>query len=82
MLGVSPSATRVQAKAAYRRLARLAHPDTGGDSARFTTVTDAWKSIEPELAGRHTPMRSRREGLLRLAYGLDSAAPRVLDVRV
>lgn len=44
VLGVSPNATRDQIEEAYRRLAREAHPDTGGSHdamSRINTARDA-----------------------------------------
>jgi len=49
-LGIEPSATLDQVKAAVRRLVREAHPDTGGDAERFRRV----------IAARDTLTDSRR----------------------
>lgn len=44
VLEVSPSATEIEIEAAYRRLAKLRHPDVGGDPASFTRLTDAYQA--------------------------------------
>lgn len=44
ILGVEPEADTVEIKKAYRKLARLCHPDVaadGGDPKRFTQITEA-----------------------------------------
>lgn len=44
MLGLGPTATLADARAAYRRLVRTHHPDVAGDAGTRTTaaVIDAW----------------------------------------
>lgn len=42
VLGVHASATDLEIREAYRRLARQHHPDRGGDPARFAAVTAAY----------------------------------------
>jgi hypothetical protein len=81
VLGLSPSATRAQAKAAYRRLARATHPDAGGDTRGFTVVNDAYGVVMHEISSR-TSWRSPEEQRLRGRYRLDDLAPRVIDVRL
>jgi molecular chaperone DnaJ len=41
-LGVSESATDKEIKAAYRRLSKKHHPDSGGDEEKFKDVSAAW----------------------------------------
>ena len=41
-LGVSPGASRDDLTRAFRRLARITHPDKGGDPERFKAVTEAY----------------------------------------
>lgn len=45
VLGVAPDATAEELKRAYRRALREAHPDAGGDAARFHAVQRAWERI-------------------------------------
>lgn len=50
VLGLSNSATDAEVTQAYRRLAKLTHPDTAGradrDTARrFSALTDAYRSL-------------------------------------
>ena len=42
VLGVPRDATTEEIRRAYRRAARAAHPDVGGDPAAFRAVTRAW----------------------------------------
>ncbi len=45
VLGVAPDASQSELRRAYRRLLRQTHPDTGGSTARFTAVQQAWSRI-------------------------------------
>jgi hypothetical protein len=45
VLGVSPSATAAEVRAAYRRAARDHHPDAGGDPRRMSDVNAAWQVL-------------------------------------
>ncbi|MFN0153492.1 MAG: J domain-containing protein [Gaiella sp.] len=81
VLGLSTSATRAQAKAAYRQLARATHPDLGGDARRFAVVHDAYGEVMSQISSR-TSWRSPHEQRLRGRYGLDDLGPRVVDVRL
>lgn len=42
VLGVLPSASTEEIRAAFRRRAKEAHPDTGGDASEFRLVQSAW----------------------------------------
>jgi DnaJ-domain-containing protein 1 len=41
LLGISPDASEIAIKAAYREKVKRAHPDTGGDADFFKAVTEA-----------------------------------------
>jgi hypothetical protein len=45
VLGVSSDADAAALRIAYRRALRSAHPDTGGDPARFHAVQRAWELV-------------------------------------
>ena len=45
ILGLSPSATQVELKAAYRNLAKKYHPDAGGDEKRILQLNAAWELV-------------------------------------
>ncbi|MFF2387520.1 DnaJ domain-containing protein [Agromyces sp. NPDC058104] len=45
VLGVAADADATELRAAYRRALRVAHPDTGGDPARFHAVQRAWALV-------------------------------------
>lgn len=49
VLGVPEGADLPAAKAAYFRLVKTAHPDAGGDAAKFNRVVDAWRQAQEEL---------------------------------
>ena len=42
-LGVKQTATKAEVISAYRALARVHHPDAGGDAATFKRVRDAYE---------------------------------------
>ena len=50
-LGLPETATLDQAEAVYRRLVKEAHPDRGGDAARFNLITDAIRQARQQGAG-------------------------------
>lgn len=56
VLGLRPGATEGQIKAAYRRLAKIHHPDRGGSEAKFIEVTAAYKFA---MAGEGEPRAAR-----------------------
>ena len=43
LLGLDPSATSVQIKKKYRKMARATHPDKGGDQDKFLALTEAYE---------------------------------------
>lgn len=53
ILGVSPTATPDEIKAAYKAKAKRAHPDAGGDKAAFQDLNDAYELLaDPERRKR------------------------------
>jgi curved DNA-binding protein CbpA len=48
VLGVQPDADRTAIQAAYRMLARLHHPDFGGDGSRMAALNEAWSVLGRE----------------------------------
>ncbi|MFO8061082.1 MAG: J domain-containing protein, partial [Bacillota bacterium] len=46
MLGVSPSATWDEIEKAYRRKAKLHHPDHGGDEDTMRALNDAYAQLK------------------------------------
>lgn len=54
VLGVERTADAAQIRRAYRRAARTAHPDAGGDAAAFRALTRAWEAIgDPDARRRY-----------------------------
>lgn len=61
LLGVSSSASESEIKAAYRRLARQFHPDSGqpGDVRRFQEIQEAYETLsDPERRRSYDSARS------------------------
>jgi curved DNA-binding protein CbpA len=48
--GWKRTATREDARAAYRRLAAQHHPDKGGDPARMAEINQAWDQAREVVA--------------------------------
>lgn len=53
VLGVPPSATATEIKAAYRALVKLHHPDAGGDEERILALNAAWEALRHQDRSRH-----------------------------
>lgn len=49
VLGINQDASKEEIKRAYKRLARLHHPDKGGDAEVFDRITKAYKSMYSDL---------------------------------
>ncbi|MEE9553052.1 MAG: DnaJ domain-containing protein [candidate division Zixibacteria bacterium] len=45
ILGINSNCTLEEIKAAYRRLAKAVHPDTGGDPTRFRDIREAYETL-------------------------------------
>jgi hypothetical protein len=59
VLGVGRDATAAEIRAAYRRAAKLAHPDLGGSSEAFRRVQAAVDGLLAEMTAGHAPQRDR-----------------------
>jgi hypothetical protein len=53
-LGVGLGASQEEISAAYRRLARIHHPDVAGDEERMKVINAAYRELR-RFAGRSTP---------------------------
>ena len=60
VLGISPSASKDEAKAAYRKLAMEHHPDRGGDTTMFQQIQAAWAWIESGKPAPSEPKHSEQ----------------------
>jgi len=52
VLGLESGCTLDEVKKAYRKLARLHHPDKGGDQAKMVEVTEAYDTLKKVFARR------------------------------
>lgn len=69
VLGLARTATERDVKIAYRKAARIAHPDRGGDPALFRRITEAYEVLND--AGRRKAYDS--------SYGARGHSPRTSD---
>lgn len=51
-LGLDPTATKNQAKSAFRAMAKIHHPDVGGDAEKFALINEAYDVLMGELQPR------------------------------
>jgi curved DNA-binding protein CbpA len=73
-LGLDPSCSAAEVKAAYRRLSSEHHPDRGGDSERMAQINTAYETLsDPDRRQRFD-----ETGNLREPPGVDSLAREVL----
>eukprot|EP00535_Pseudo-nitzschia_heimii_P009823 CAMPEP_0197174288 /NCGR_PEP_ID=MMETSP1423-20130617/874_1 /TAXON_ID=476441 /ORGANISM="Pseudo-nitzschia heimii, Strain UNC1101" /LENGTH=469 /DNA_ID=CAMNT_0042623199 /DNA_START=262 /DNA_END=1671 /DNA_ORIENTATION=+ len=56
ILGVTENAGAAEIKTAYRRLARLHHPDRGGQSNRFEEIARAYRSLLSSAASQSSTL--------------------------
>src|SRR4051812_45603393 len=68
ILGVSDAATDKEIKAAYRRLSKKHHPDSGGDEEQFKEVSAAW-DVLGDAAKRKEYDEVRRLGPMAGGFG-------------
>jgi DnaJ domain len=54
-LGLTSSASKDEAKTAFRKLARKHHPDLGGDEEQFKKIKGAWESIDNDWIAESAP---------------------------
>lgn len=59
-LGLASSASKDEAKTAYRKLARKHHPDMGGDEEQFKKIKGAWESIDNGWIAESAPTPQRQ----------------------
>ena len=75
-LGVTLEANRTSIQAAYRRLARLHHPDFGGDPAMMAALNEAWSVLgHPQLRSAYDATRRRTGGLAPETTNAPTAGP-------
>lgn len=92
LLGVAPDATAAEVKTAYRRLAKTAHPDAGGDPETFSAINDAYVIlIDPKtrdeydrtgLVDRHTPAQLHNAMLETIEQMFDMLVDRIVAENV
>ena len=59
LLGVSSSATQKEIKSAYRKLAKVNHPDAGGDPEKFKAIAKAYAVLStPEARSEYDRQQS------------------------
>ena len=61
VLGIPPSANPAEVRAAYRRQARLRHPDHGGSTQEMALLNAAYAALRQDRAGG-TPTTKERPG--------------------
>ncbi len=62
VLGVSPNATKAEIKAAYKKRAKEAHPDKGGDADEFSRVGKSYKLLTDDRAREQYDKTGSTEG--------------------
>ena len=62
ILGITPAADPTEIRQAYRRGARDAHPDAGGDPERFHAIQTAFETLSnPQLRDEYDTLRGNRK---------------------
>jgi molecular chaperone DnaJ len=77
VLGVAPSASRTEIKAAYRALVKQHHPDAGGDQQMILALNAAYEIVgDLERRAQHDRLRSASSGVATAAATATAAAGR------
>ncbi len=79
LLGVTPEATSDGVRAAYRREARVWHPDHGGSDERMRLLNEAF-AVLTDASERRAYDQARAEGAAPAANTAESSAPPVPSV--
>lgn len=75
MLGVSPSATAAEIKAAYRALVKRHHPDVGGDDVEILALNAAWEVLgDAERRRRYDTSHAPQPGVATVSTAGRAAA--------
>jgi len=82
VLGLSPGASESEIKAAYRRLARAFHPDSGqpGDVASFREVQEAYDTLSDEEKRRRYDNETSHSVPVSWTGGFDEPLPPFREV--
>ena len=87
-LGLDPTATKNQAKSAFRAMAKIHHPDVGGDAEKFAIINEAYDVLMGELVPRQeasapspSPRPSSRPAARPAPRGAPSSGPYLPVVR-
>jgi DnaJ-class molecular chaperone len=72
LLGLTEPVTADEAKARFRELALLLHPDRGGDAAQFDTVRQAHDRVQAELLRPKRCAECRGKGRTPLTVGFNT----------
>jgi curved DNA-binding protein len=62
VLGMPPGSTEEQLHAEFLELARLHHPDAGGDTAKFQQLTAAWGVLKDPVQRKLYDAQLRFDG--------------------
>jgi molecular chaperone DnaJ len=77
VLGVAPSASRTEIKAAYRALVKQHHPDAGGDQQMILALNAAYEIVgDQERRAQHDRLRAASSGVATAAATATAAAGR------
>ena len=63
ILGIKPSASKYQIKSAFRRLAKVHHPDRGGDIEKFREIQEAYEVLLDPKRRAHYDATGEKEDM-------------------